>query len=258
MMKSCLYEGTVSHRRTKPVENQFRYSLFMVYLDLDELEEVFRNRWFWSTEKMSPAWFRREDHMGDPGTPLDESVRDFVEQDTGERPGGPIRLLTHLRYFGYLANPVSFYYCFDESGQTVKTIVAEVNNTPWGERHCYVLSFENQKDRKGMKLSNEKEFHVSPFMDMNQMYQWSLTPPEENLAVSISNYQDGEKLLDASMTLKKKPVNGWELSRVLILYPLMTFKVTAAIYWQALKLWWKKCPFYPHPGYTRKTKRLMS
>jgi DUF1365 family protein len=114
-LKSCLYEGWVRHRRLAPVHNSFRYSLYMVYLDLGELDRVFRGRWLWSAHRFAPAWFRRKDHLGDPSRPLAEEVRSLVEQKTGKRPGGPIRLLTHLRYFGYCMNPVSFYYCFDPS-----------------------------------------------------------------------------------------------------------------------------------------------
>ena len=138
-MQSCLYKGRVGHRRYTPVRHEFKYRIFLVYLDLSELDEVFRGRWLWSTRRPTIAWFRRADHFGDPSQSLDESVRSLVQQRTGVWPTGPVRLLTHLRYFGYVMNPVSFFYCFKADGTELQNVVAEVHNTPWNERHCYVL-----------------------------------------------------------------------------------------------------------------------
>ena len=247
-MKSCLYEGTVRHRRLAPVGNEFTYTLFQVYLDLAEIDTVFRSRWLWSTRGPNLAWFRRKDHLGDPSKPLDEAVRDRVENDTGRRPAGPIRLLTHLRYFGYVMNPVSFYYCFDKADEGVETIVAEIHNTPWGERHCYVLT--GSQDEGGLEkrlFRFAKDFHVSPFMSMEQTYGWRFTEPGASLAVHMENFERDGKLFDATMTLGRKPMTGAALSRVLIAYPLMTVKVIAAIYWQAFRLWRRGAPFHAHP-----------
>ncbi len=139
-MDSAIFAGQVRHRRIQPTGHEFVYRLFMMYLDLSELDTVFRHRWLWSTRRSALARFRRENHLGDATVPLDQAVRDLVEGETGSRPQGPVRLLTNLSYFGYCFNPVSFYYCFDAADQQLETIVAEVNNTPWGERFCYVLS----------------------------------------------------------------------------------------------------------------------
>ncbi|MBP8912193.1 MAG: DUF1365 domain-containing protein, partial [Phycisphaerae bacterium] len=139
-MHSAIYEGTVRHRRFAPVRNEFVYRLFMMYLDLGELDEVFRGHWLWSTRRLNLACLRRKDHLGDPTISIDEAVRLLVAERTGVRPNGPIRLLTHLRYFGHCFNPVSFFYCYDSNDQRVETIVAEITNTPWHERHCYVLT----------------------------------------------------------------------------------------------------------------------
>ena len=138
-MNSCIYTGTVRHRRVNPVPHAFTYRLFMMYLDLGELPAVFQQRWLWSVDRPNVASFRRSDHVGDPGTPLEGSIRALVAERTGQTPDGPIRLLTHCRYFGYVFNPVSFFFCYDGSGEHVEAIVAEITNTPWGERHCYVL-----------------------------------------------------------------------------------------------------------------------
>lgn len=246
-MHSAIYKGKVRHTRLAPRRHEFQYSIFQVYLDLSELDEVFRGRWLWSTKRPALAWFRREDHFGDPSEPLDKSVRDLVEAETGARPDGPIRLLTHLRYFGYVMNPVSFYYCFDVQGKRVETVVSEVHNTPWGERHCYVLRgpfHEHIADAREFA----KEFRVSPFMPMHQTYRWGFTAPTESLLVHMSNHEEDRKVFQAAMSMEREPIAGGSLARVLINYPAMTLQVITAIYWQALKLWVKGIPFHRHPS----------
>ncbi|MCI0506972.1 MAG: DUF1365 domain-containing protein [Gammaproteobacteria bacterium] len=253
-MKSCIYTGQVRHRRFAPRIHEFSYRLFMMYVDLAELPSLFDKHWFWSGKKFALAWFRREDHYGKPGVKLDESIRQLVQKETGNRPRGPIRLLTHFRYFGYCFNPVSFYYCFDETDNRVETIVAEVNNTPWRDQYCYVLTEKrNQGTRRNKRYRFGKDFHVSPFMDMNIDYDWRFIQPDERLSVHMENLQMkngiSRKIFDATMTMKRQPITAMNLAKTLAMYPFMTAKVTAAIYYQALKLWLKKIPFYPHPGY---------
>jgi DUF1365 family protein len=222
--------------------------MFMMYVDLAELPGLFRNRWLWSGTRRALAWFRREDHVGNPKLPLEESIRRLVEERTGQRPTGPIRLLTHLRYFGYCFNPVSFYYCFDETGEHLETIVAEVNNTPWGETHCYVLSSDRNigRDRTRRYLL-DKEMHVSPFMPMNIDYDWRFGEPGDRLSVHMENHLDGGKHFDATLALERREISAASLARVLISYPLMTVKVMVAIHWQALRLWLRGVPFLVHP-----------
>lgn len=249
-MHSCIYEGTIRHRRFEPVANAFTYRMFMMYLDLAELDYVFNVHPLWSVEKPNVAYFRRRDHLGDSSLPLSERVRAFVAQQAGREPTGPIRLLTHLSYFGYRFNPVSFYFCFDRADKEVETIVAEINNTPWGEQHAYVLSESmnwGTVDKKRFRFG--KDFHVSPFMGMDQLYDWRFTAPQDTLTIHMDNRENENHLFDATMVMKKKKLSRGALTRVLLQYPLMTTKVIGAIYWQALKLWWKKVPFFPYPKY---------
>ncbi len=248
-VRSCLYEGDVRHRRFTPVHHEFRYRLFLLYIDLDELPTLFRGRWLWSADRPNLAWFRRGDHLGPPAQPLAESVRDLVEARTGVRPSGAIRLLTHFRYFGFAMNPISLYYCFD-SGDRVEFVVAEVNNTPWGEQHCYVLD-PRPADRRVLAARVPKELHVSPFFDMNFDYHVRLTTPGESLVVQIENHErlsgTAQPAFDATLRLRRRPLTGPVLARALCLYPHMTGQVFAKIYWQAFQLWCLRIPFVPHP-----------
>jgi hypothetical protein len=230
------------------VEHAFRYRLFMMYLDLAELDRVFEGRWFWSAKRPALARFRREDHLGDPGRPLDVAVRDLVAEAGAPRPSGPIRLLTHLQYFGYCFNPVSFYYCFDAADERLETIVAEVNNTPWGERHCYVLDPGKDRGRHGHhRYHPAKMMHVSPFMEMDVDYDWRFNEPGERLTVHMENAREGDKVFDATLDLERVEIGGAALARVLAFYPLMTAKVIGAIHWEAFKLWLKGSPVHTHP-----------
>jgi uncharacterized protein len=247
-MESCLFEGRVRHRRFAPVEHAFSYTMFMAYLDLGELAEVFRGRWLWGVERRTAASFRRADHLGDPALPLDEAVRRLVAEKTGLRPAGPIRLLTHLRYWGHCFNPVSFFYCFDRSGRRLETVVAEVSNTPWHEMHPYVLDESiNEGGGARKRYKFKKAFHVSPFMDMDHDYDWRFTAPGRSLGVHMENFEKGRLLFDATMGLERREITGPALASALVRHPFMTAKVVAAIYAQAARLWLKKAPFYTHP-----------
>lgn len=242
-LNSALYVGQVQHRRHHPHPHQFRYRLYMLYLDLDELDQVFARRYFWSTQKPALARFDRRDHSGDPSQPLTTVIRNLVERSSGQRPLGRICLLTHLRYFGYCFNPISIYYCFDRA-QQLQAMVAEVTNTPWGERICYVLPAPYKTQNTVHHFT--KALHVSPFMPMDLNYEWRSNTPAARLFVHMNVRHNKHKLFDASLSLQRQPINTANLARALLRFPAMTAQVIVAIHWQALRLWLKRVPLFTH------------
>ncbi len=248
MSASAVYEGTIRHRRFEPVEHEFSYRLFLMYLDLDELPGVLDPYPLWSARRGAPARFRREDFMGDPARPLEECARDAVEAASGERPPGPVRLLAGLRYLGHSFNPVSFYYCFDSAGERVEAVVADVENIPWGERHPYVLA---RGEREGPVLRDrlDKSLHVSPLMGMDQTYAFRAGEPGERLAVHIESHgtERGDRSFDATLSLRRRELSRPLLLGLLARYPAMSLQVVAKIYAQSLRLKLKGARYFPHP-----------
>ena len=246
-MNSALYVGRVAHERYAPKRHAFRYGVFMAYVDLDDLPGLFDPLPMWSARHPALAWFRKRDYgTGVAAMPLAEQIRGLIRRRTGASPAGPIRLLTHLRYFGFCFNPVSFYYCFEADGETLAFVVAEVNNTPWGERHHYLLDARRRNSRQ-LVFEFAKDFHVSPFMPMCQRYRWRFGTPGERLQVSMANLQDGAVVFRATMQLRRRPLTATTAAVALLRFPAMTAQVFAAIYWQALRLKLKRTPFFAHP-----------
>jgi DUF1365 family protein len=246
-MNSAIYEGEVRHRRFGDVEREFSYRIFMMYLDLAEVPQVMSLHPLWSTRPRSPASFRRRDYLGPADRPLDECVRERVEVRSGIRPSGPVRMLSNLRYFGLLENPVSFYYCFDRSGTRLEAVVAEVTNTPWGDRHSYVVDGVRSG---GTVVSSrvEKALHVSPLMDMEHTYELTFGLPGPSLPAHIDSEKDGLKRFDATLKLARTELDRGELSRLLLTRPPMSYKVTAGIYAEAAKTWLKGARFHARPA----------
>jgi DUF1365 family protein len=252
-LSSALYVGHVSHSRHAPRRHGFRMPLYMLYLDLGELDQLDRRLPLFSVERPNALSFRRRDYLGAPDTDLRAAVLDRAEQATGERPEGPVRVLTHVRALGYVFNPVSFYYCFDRNEQ-LRTVVAEVTNTPWGERHAYVLPAD---DAGGAGAGVDKRLHVSPFMPMAQRYRFRASEPAAALSVHVQNREHGEAIFDASLQLRRRPLSSGSLARVLLRHPAMALSVHTAIHAHALALLLKGVRFHPHPGRAQAAPPLM-
>jgi DUF1365 family protein len=246
-LASAIYEGFVRHRRFAPHPHAFSYRIFLMYLDLAELDRVFERRWLWSARGANLAQFRRSDYLGDPAVPLDQAVRDRVREATGREIDGPIRLLAHLRYFGHCFNPVAFYYCHRADG-TLDTIVAEITNTPWKERHAYVLPLDDgERHGTAVHFRFDKRFHVSPFLPLDRRYDWRFQPPGESIRVHMDVWSTEHREFDATMVLARREIGAASLARCLARYPLMTLKVVGAIHWQAFLIWLRQNPVYDHP-----------
>lgn len=246
-MTSAIYDGSIRHRRHTPVEHAFTYRHAMLYLDLDELPGALDAHPLYSARRPALAWFRRADHLGSADRPLADCVREVVAERTGAQPAGPIRLLTTLRTLGHAFNPVSFYYCFDQSGEHVEAVVAYVTNTPWGESHAYVLD-RAPGGGAVMRDTVDKAFHVSPFIGMDGHYDWRVSEPGERLLVHIDETgAGGEHVFDATLSLRRRALTRGALSGLLARFPATSLRVLVLIYWNALRLKLRGAPYHRHP-----------
>ena len=243
MTASALYEGTIRHRRFAVRRREFRHAIALAYVDLDELPELLGGRLV--RPRPGAVRMRRRDYLGDPAVPLADAVRDLVEQRTGAAPRGPIRVLTHPRTLGHCFNPVSFYYCFD-AAERLDAIVAEVTNTPWGERHAYVL--DRVAEDPVLRGAHDKRLHVSPFMAMAQRYEWRAPAPGRTLSVHIESHEGERRAFDATLALRRRPLTRAGLARVSARYPAATLRMLVLIYGHAMALKLRGVPVHPHPA----------
>lgn len=235
----------MSHRRLGPVRHSFVRRIAMCYVDLGDIEHVMSAHPLWSCEAHRPVRFCRPDYLGDPRVPLDEAVRTLVEETTGRVVTGPVGALTHLRTWGWCFNPISLYYCFDRTATEVEAVVASVTSTPWSERHDYVL----EPDESGrLDATVEKRMHVSPFMAMSQSYRFRTSAPGETLSATVENVEAGSVIFRADLRLSRRELDRSAMTRLLVRYPFMTWRVSAGIYAEALKLRLEGAPVHPHPA----------
>ena len=244
-MESALYVGKLRHRRFSPREHSFEYPVFMSMLDVDAIPELMQRSPLASYGRWNVLSYFERDHFGDPTCTLRQRLLEDAQRNSVTIPNGKIFLLTHLRYFGYVFNPVSFFYFYDAEGK-LRQMMAEVNNT-FGESHNYWLTAENERaSTVARRYTSEKCMHVSPFMDMNLDYDWIFTDPTDRLVAHMNTISGGKPFFDATLQLERRPWTRTELHRILAAYPFMTLRVIGAIHWQAFRLWVKQVPVFTH------------
>jgi len=243
-LRSAIYEGAVVHRRPGADGHRFRQEVVMAFVDLGEVEQLCDLHPCWSARWPAPVWWRRRDFLGDPAVPLDRAVADLVEAETGTRPAGPIAVLTNPRTWGWSFNPISCYFCYSEDGNEVSAMVAEVTNTPWGERHCYVMGGPGDHVL-------DKALHVSPFLPMEMSYRTRFSAPGPELSVSFEVIRAGTTQLYAGMRLRRQPADRSSLGRLPRSPRRGSIGVSAGIYRQALALRAGGAEFHRHPGRAR-------
>ena len=262
------------HQRFLPKPHKLHYSIAQAWIDLDDIQSLAKYSRWWSIEKFNAVAFYRKDYL--PGAKdLKQAVINKISTETGQAFKGKVFLLTNLRYWGYCYNPVSFYFCFDEQ-QQLRFILADINNTPWNERHCYVHDLANSRQAQQAELSQtadiskdtisntlnkhskhsfyfDKVFHVSPFMPMNMFYQWHYQVKLDSILIHMELFDKAKEQhlaplkFYANMALKTQPLNQKNANMLPLKFPFLCGKVLWGIYWNALKLWLKKVPFHNHP-----------
>jgi DUF1365 family protein len=242
---SSLYQGTVTHSRFTPVKHSFTYKITLFWLKLDEIEKLNKEVSFFSSNK--PAWvrFKQTDYLDNDSTPLESQVRNKMSTLSGMTLKGDVYMLGQLRTLGMYFSPVNFYFLRHKEQTEFSHMLAEVSNTPWGEKHCYLVDMAAQED-------NKKVFHVSPFNPIDMQYRWNVNQPNERFAMRLSCIR-GEKHFEAGLSLSRQPLTSQTLRKALLKVPSFTLMSLIGIYWQALKLFIKGAPIYDHPNKGTKT-----
>ncbi|MEX2497325.1 MAG: DUF1365 domain-containing protein [Wenzhouxiangellaceae bacterium] len=241
--------GRVWHRRTSPRSHAFGYRMWLSLLDVDDIVSTFAGSRLWSVQRPNLVTYRRSDFMAPHDRPLGEAVRDRVQRVLRFRPDGRVRMLTHLRQWGVCFNPVTFYFC-EHSDGVLQAIVAEVHNTPWNERHGYVLDARDQHG-PDFRFEFDKQFHVSPFLPMDMRYDWRFHYVDDRLDVHMRVMRGGTECMSVGMRLALEAMTPSKMTRMPLVFPLMTLRVVSGIYWQAFRLWLKRIPLFTHPDRVR-------
>ncbi|MCU1498621.1 MAG: hypothetical protein JWM47_2574 [Acidimicrobiales bacterium] len=243
---SALYEGTLHHARLDGTRHGFSYDVLMAWLALEELPRSLDAHPLWSARRPAPVRFRRADFHGPPGVPLGDAVRHTVAERTGRRPPGPIRLLAGLRTWGWSFDPIAFYFVLTPDGTAVDTLLAEVTNTPWHERHAYVLPIGAAEQVEPLRFA--KALHVSPFMDLALDHAIGFSRPgAAHLRVRMDDWRGTERTFAATMRLHRLALDRPTMGAALRRHPAPAQRVSAGIYVEALKLRLAGAPFRRHP-----------
>ncbi|RDX35840.1 DUF1365 domain-containing protein [Kangiella sp. HD9-110m-PIT-SAG07] len=258
MLSNSLVKGWVRHRRYEPRPHQFDYDMKWTLLDLDNVEEQFSQSRLWSIEKAGLVSYRAKDfHQGPRSNPSEkypkatkQNIINSIMQQKGKEFSGKVYMMSHLRNYGYNFNSVCFYYCFN-TDQNLAYIISEITNTPWGERHSYIFDCadDNEVQKSNIyQFSFSKEFHVSPFIQMDMLYRWTFKLSEGELRVHMAVLTtEGKKYFDATFTGQLLPLNKTSMNKYVFSHALQPHKMSFLIYWQAFKLWLKRFKVFDHP-----------
>ncbi len=240
-MESAIYQGKVNHQRFKPTQHKFDYDIYVMWLKLSEIDQLGTMLKRFSVGKRGWLSFHRDDYYGDSTLPLDEAIRQkMTELNDGAKLEGDVFFFGQLRSFGIYFSPVNFYFLRSCEAKRFTHMLAEVSNTPWNERHYYLVDMDTQED-------TEKAFHVSPFNPLDMTYKWTIRQPDERFSLVMACHQK-EKDFIAGLNMKRISLDNKNLRIMLRRIPSMTIKTVVGIYWQALKLFIKRTPVYDHPN----------
>ena len=240
-LNSCLYECRLGHHRLKPKPHRFGFRLFMFYLDLDELPRLDRRLRLFKRNRAGVFSFFDADHLREGQGDVRKNLSVYLKKSNIELGGGKVFLLTHARMLGYVFNPVSFYFCFDERGEPL-CAVPEVNNT-FGEMKPFLLD-RTSRSAGGFHKRVPKLFYVSPFMSLDVQFGFHLTIPSESVSIQIEDFEGGEKIFYASLQGVRRPLTDAKLAWFALKYPCLTLRIILAIHWHALRLALKRVTFH--------------
>jgi len=258
-MKASFCSGSVVHNRLTPKSHRFTYQMSWCLFDLDSIDDLFKQSRFWSLNKFNIVSIRNKDYINNTPASIKSKVRTYLLNHTDKEFNGKIFLFTHPRYMGFGFNSVNFYFCYENDH--LLYILSEINNTPWKQKHVYFHDCLNPMNNKGNKIFDyvfnfKKEFHISPFVDMEIDYQWKFTVSPEKFTVQMRLNKQDKRLMNVSLNTVVVPIGKNDLIKWTLKKPFQALKMFTGIYWQAFKLWAKKIPFFTHPKEQTKTKEI--
>lgn len=248
-LESGIYKGTVSHERVHPTQHKFDYLMYFFWLKLQEVERTQHATRYFSVNKKHVYQFKTSDYLQadnpQSAVELEEAVKRKMTTLGAPALAGDIYFMGQIRAFGVFFSPVNFYFHKNDKTHIFDWMLAEVSNTPWNERHYYLVNLNTQEN-------SEKAFHVSPFNPMDMQYKWQVTQPNSTFNLALSCIKE-KRHFTASMAMKKLPLNSKHMRSLLIRMPSTTIRTVMGIYWQALRLFIKRTPIYNHPGTSTST-----